>query len=279
MSNINHTSNLLKICSLCSEQKSIELFPKTGARCKVCNGLYRKNRFKNYYEKNKEKLLAYDKEYRKENKKKIFEYDKEYRNSENFKEKCKIRRQKYYIENKEQIIIKTKDYYKNNKVKKKSYDQNHYKKNKEKISKKHSETYQVNKEQIQKIQKTYRENNKERVLERARQIRKFRMVNDSFYAAARKIRALVETAFKRIKLNKPANTETLLRCSLEKAKAHIESQFQEGMSWKNHSHQGWHIDHIRPISSFNLEELHLANHYTNLQPLWAKDNLEKGDKY
>jgi hypothetical protein len=49
------------------------------------------------------------------------------------------------------------------------------------------------------------------------------------------------------------------------------------MSWDNYGQ--WHIDHIRPISSFKQEEWEQINHYTNLQPLWAEDNLKKSNKY
>lgn len=72
----------------------------------------------------------------------------------------------------------------------------------------------------------------------------------------------------------------LLGCSISELKAHLESQFKPGMSWANWSRTGWHIDHIKPLAFFNLEDstqLAQACHYTNLQPLWAKENLEKSD--
>jgi hypothetical protein len=80
---------------------------------------------------------------------------------------------------------------------------------------------------------------------------------------------------------KSKRTLELLGCSVEEYKSYLESKFQDGMSWKNHKHDGWHIDHIIPLSSFDLsneEELIKAFHYTNTQPLWAFENLSKNDK-
>ena len=54
------------------------------------------------------------------------------------------------------------------------------------------------------------------------------------------------------------------------------------MSWENHSQTGWHIDHIKPLSRFDLsdrEQFLEACHYSNLQPLWAEDNLSKSDNF
>lgn len=70
-----------------------------------------------------------------------------------------------------------------------------------------------------------------------------------------------------------------LGCSIEDCRVHLENKFQSGMSWNNYGQ--WHIDHIVPLSKFNLaisEELKQACHYTNLQPLWSEDNLSKGAK-
>ena len=70
-----------------------------------------------------------------------------------------------------------------------------------------------------------------------------------------------------------------LGCNIKFLKDHLENQFTEGMTWDNYGK--WHIDHIIPLSSFNLAiraELLKACHYTNLQPLWAKENLIKYNK-
>jgi hypothetical protein len=58
----------------------------------------------------------------------------------------------------------------------------------------------------------------------------------------------------------------------------MESKFQPGMTWDNRGKE-WHIDHIIPLATFNLQDRRqflVACHYTNLQPLWARDNMVKG---
>jgi hypothetical protein len=92
-----------------------------------------------------------------------------------------------------------------------------------------------------------------------------------------KLRKAVENAFNRIKKNKPARTLELLGCTWEEARLHIESLFQEGMTWENHGrgNDKWHLDHIRPVCSFEDHELHLMNRISNLRPLWQKDNFTK----
>ncbi len=81
---------------------------------------------------------------------------------------------------------------------------------------------------------------------------------------------------------KSNSTMKLVGCSLKKLKTHLESQFQLGMNWDNHGSKGWHIDHIKPCSIFDLsdpKQQRKCFHYTNLQPLWASDNMIKASKY
>ena len=69
-----------------------------------------------------------------------------------------------------------------------------------------------------------------------------------------------------------------LGCSVGELMKWLEGKFVEGMSWDNYG-PIWHVDHINPLSSFDLtdtEQFKLASHYTNLQPLFASDNIKKG---
>lgn len=94
------------------------------------------------------------------------------------------------------------------------------------------------------------------------------------------LKSRIRDALKKHLVNKYRNTNNLTGCTMEELKSHLENQFKEGMTWDNHG--DWHIDHIKPCCSFDLtkeEEQKKCFHFTNLQPLWAKDNLSKGGKY
>jgi len=83
-------------------------------------------------------------------------------------------------------------------------------------------------------------------------------------------------AFKRTGYRKTSNTHKLLGCSWETLRDRFEEMFEEGMTWDNHGE--WHIDHIVPLSTAKTkEDVVRLCHYTNLQPLWAEDNLAKSD--
>lgn len=76
-------------------------------------------------------------------------------------------------------------------------------------------------------------------------------------------------------------TIDMIGCSINDFKKHLESLFKDGMSWDNYGKKGWQIDHILPCTSFDLNDFEQQKkcfHYTNLQPLWAEDNLRKSNK-
>jgi hypothetical protein len=105
----------------------------------------------------------------------------------------------------------------------------------------------------------------------------FRYNSDSLYKLSHNIRNRVRTFLITKNITKNNPTFNIIGCSPESLKEHLERKFTEGMSWGN---QGkWHIDHIIPLSSAKTEEeIYKLCHYTNLQPLWAEDNLKKSDK-
>lgn len=75
---------------------------------------------------------------------------------------------------------------------------------------------------------------------------------------------------------KSARTLELLGCSIIFLKQYLKKKFKKGMNWNNYGRDGWHIDHIVPCNNFNLvnlEEQKRCFNYTNLQPLWARENL------
>ena len=79
--------------------------------------------------------------------------------------------------------------------------------------------------------------------------------------------------------SKTGSAIKLLGCSILEFKVYLEAQFQPGMTWENYGQ--WHLDHKYPLSKFDLtneKELKIACHYTNIQPLWATDNIKKGNK-
>jgi hypothetical protein len=126
--------------------------------------------------------------------------------------------------------------------------------------------------------KEYRRVNKEKLNEQSRLYKKNKYHNDIQYRLKSNLRRRILRAMH--KNTKSKSTLDLVGCSIEYLRKYLESKFKSGMSWNNYGHKGWHIDHIRPCKSFDLSlesEQKICFHYTNLQPLWWFDNLEKGD--
>ena len=186
----------------------------------------------------------------------IKELNKEYREANREKKAAKAK--KYYEANKEKIITQVKEYYEANKEKKKEYRQ-------------------ANEERMKEYKKEYYQTNKEKVKEYIKQYQKERRKTDPLYKMKGNLRIRTSFAFKNKGYSKTSKTQEMLGVDWEIAKAHIERQFKKGMNWDNYGE--FHIDHIIPLASANTEEeLKKLCHYTNLQPLWAEDNLSKSDK-
>jgi hypothetical protein len=97
-----------------------------------------------------------------------------------------------------------------------------------------------------------------------------------------RLRTLVYVSLKKQTARKVCKTEELIGCAVSDLREHLQTLFHPGMSWQNHGRHGWHIDHIIPCSYFDLSDpaqQKICFHYTNLQPLWAKDNIAKSNKY
>jgi hypothetical protein len=99
---------------------------------------------------------------------------------------------------------------------------------------------------------------------------------DPSYAIRRRVKSRLSNALKAYRLGKRWNTMSLIGCDIEHLVKHLESQFLPGMSWDNRS--AWHIDHKIPfckIDTTNATQLAMVCHYTNLRPLWSRDNLSR----
>jgi hypothetical protein len=222
-------------------------------------------------------------------------YDKNYRAVN--KDKIKKQRKAYYESNKPKLREQKKTYYENNKKQFKV----RYETNKNKIKDQSKIYRQANKEKLREQKKTYIKNNKEKIKERRKaynkanreKIKAWREANKDTIINYSKNRCKINLQFKltvtlRSRLNrairnnqKSGSAVKDLGCTINELKAYLESKFLEGMTWDNWGLHGWHIDHIKPLSLFDLsdrDQFLQACHYTNLQPLWAKDNLSKRDK-
>lgn len=213
----------------------------------------------------------YQKKYRIEHKNIAKKYMHKYR-IEN-KLELKNKQHKKYVKSKTKIIQKSKKYYQEHREKCIERMKKYYNKNRTKLKKQVKEYNKSHKEEKRKYNYKYRKIN----IEKIREHHKNRLRNDIKYRLVYYLRIRILDLLRG--KTKSKQTLQLLGCSVKQLQHHLESKFQSGMTWENHSLDGWHIDHIRPCASFDLskpEEQCKCFHYTNLQPLWAEDNLSKG---
>ena len=203
-------------------------------------GKMNKEYYHNYYLKNKEALNNKNKIYQNKNSEKIKEYQKEY--CLNNKEKKKVYDVEYRLNNKEKLKEQRKIYQKTIPTH---------------IRTEHNRKYrQKNKKKYNQWQLEYIRKNKQRFI--------YKSVLTNFIS--------------RFMIKKINSTSEMLGYDAKKFKERIECQFKNGMSWNNYGK--WQIDHKKPVSLFNLNTPpHIVNALCNLQPMWAKDNLKKGNKF
>lgn len=168
-----------------------------------------------------------------------------------------------------------KEYIEKNKENKKLYYFGYYKLNKDRLLKTQKLYLKNNADKRKKYIKNYRTKNKDKILEQGRIYKTKRRTVDDLYKMIDLLRSRLRYF---LKSAKPGKTIEHLGCDIDIFKKHLESKFQNGMSFDNYGM--WHIDHIVPLSSAKTkEDLLKLYYYKNTQPLWAIDNLKKGSRF
>lgn len=145
--------------------------------------------------------------------------------------------------------------------------------------------YRENPEAIKAAQKSYRENNPEKVKATHKAwekknpdyLRKKRARNP-LYRMVTNARSRIKVALIKASIKKSKRTIELLGCNWHEYQQHMESQFEDGMTWENYG-TAWHIDHTLPVApvikKFGEAALPVVFNYRNCKPMWAKENLSK----
>lgn len=177
-----------------------------------------------------------------------------------------------YSENRE-IILASQD------PEKKRQDANdRYKRKKKQILQKQKEAYQNNKENKISYQKAYYRANKQEIIRKQIIRDAKRMKQDVHFMLRKRLRSRLRMAMKNNYRTGLAIES--LGCSIEQFKAYIESQFKNGMNWQNYGSE-WELDHKVPLFKFNLldsDQISIACHFSNIQPLWKKEHYSKTRK-
>jgi thiol-disulfide isomerase/thioredoxin len=251
----------MKKCTICGELKPLTDFHKQKDRkdgygnwCKPCKSIKKAEQ----YRENSEHVKAKVAEYRKNNAEKASQAKKKC--YENKKDVYLLKNKIRYQEKKEEILDQCKQY---------------RDANKEIIKQRHAAYRTKNKERRDVWQKQYYEANKPARIAYHSAYRKERAKRDHVYALTFIVRRRITLALKYRGSSKPSKTADMLGCSYAFLAKHLESMFTDGMSWENRGK--WHVDHIVPLATAKTtDEVVALCHYTNLQPMWAFENLSKG---
>jgi hypothetical protein len=164
---------------------------------------------------------------------------------------------------------------------KKVSDKKYREKNKERLSNNHKKWYNENKEKWNEYIKEYREKNIDKIREIKRTYERTRKANDPLYKLIANFRTAIYQVLKENNVEKNGHYFEVLKYSPEELISHLEKQFKDGMSWDNYGE--WHVDHILPITSFNIQEIGDEEFMkcwslSNLQPMWGEENIRKSNK-
>lgn len=235
-----------------------------------------------YIDKNKER--EHKRMYYQKNKVEIDKKNREWREKNLDRSKLNVRL--YYEKNKEKAKEAANRWKKRNIEKVKEYNRIYRSKNRCSRNTKNKEWKKNNPDKVL----AYIEKNRDKELhrlrmykklhpEKAREYSKKRRENDIQYKLRSDLRHRIYIAIKNS--TKVGSAVRDLGCSISDLKIYLEKKFKEGMNWTNWSPSGWHIDHIIPLSHFDLtdrEQFLKAVNYKNLQPLWAIENIRKSNK-
>lgn len=197
------------------------------------------------------------------------------------KEKRKAYQKAWYEANKEKRKVSQNAWYEANKEKKKAYSKAWYEANKEKRKASKKAWYEANKENVKAYNKAYKEANKEKKMAYQKAYENKRLKEDPIFRLLKNMRNGMWSVLSG--RTKSSHTMEYVGMSPDELMNHLENKFTEGMTRDNYGE--WHVDHIRPLASFDFtgpdreEQLHIAWSHTNLQPLWALDNIRKGARY
>ena len=168
-------------------------------------------------------------------------------------------------------------YRKKNKRKEAAARKRHHEANKEKENARVRKWHKENRDRVRLMARWRRLRNIDTVRPTVAKAQRDKRATDPMYHLMCRLRSRISAALKRRKWRKRSRTDQILGCARDQLRAHIESQFQPGMTWENR--QEWHVDHRHPVSTAKTEaEMIALFHYTNLQPLWAHDNQVKSNK-
>jgi hypothetical protein len=198
-------------------------------------------RAREYYKRNREKCCAATAKWRRENPNKVRE-----------------QKRLFHARHSKEIAVKRKAYFDGRKALKSEYDRLRREREGAKLVAQQLEWRKANKEHLNAYHRMKR-------------------ANDPQYAIKNNLRCRMNAALRMAGIKRDKPLEVLVGAFIEDVMRHLEAQFKPGMTWENR--RQWHIDHIIPCSAFDLtkaDDRARCFHFTNLQPMWAVENIRKG---